>query len=364
VDQAAEAVTAANPVKHEDLASAVLLDWRRQGERPSLLEFAVRSVLVVMQHVGREGVLEVTEVATTNGTATVDPASVCPRLARPQLRASTRSGSSSSRRRLARTRTSATISCKHCGRAGRYEITVPDTKVSWMRSRRSRTSRSVDLVRLRLSPSRRVRRRRSRCARCPGTRLAVNSGGRYPSDDITQIDARFPKSSVLKAISFSTGALALRSSLRPGRRPHHACPSGNGPGEADAPRAVSLIPSPCGGLRRWSRRVCRYKRPTEQKVVTSAATPRPEADAQRSANAPTSAGREAGARSRRIVVGVIASILRTPGPVGTAIAVAPGEAAVGHAPEPDDVVVFALDGGAPRVAYERTNYPTAKGTRS
>jgi hypothetical protein len=40
--------------------------------------------------------------------------------------------------------------------------------------------------------------------------------------------------------------------------------------------------------------------------------------------------------------------------VGTAIAVAPGEAAVGHASEPDDVVVFALEGGAPRVAHEQT----------
>ncbi len=50
---------------------------------------------------------------------------------------------------------------------------------------------------------------------------------------------------------------------------------------------------------------------------------------------------------------VIASILRTPAPVGTAIAVAPGEAAVGHASEPDDVVVFALEGGAPRVAHEQ-----------
>jgi predicted amidohydrolase len=49
---------------------------------------------------------------------------------------------------------------------------------------------------------------------------------------------------------------------------------------------------------------------------------------------------------------VVASILRTPLPVGTAIAVAPGEAAVGHASEPDDVVVFVLEGGAPRVAYE------------
>jgi predicted amidohydrolase len=51
---------------------------------------------------------------------------------------------------------------------------------------------------------------------------------------------------------------------------------------------------------------------------------------------------------------VVASILRTPAPVGTAIAVAPGEAAVGHASEPHDVVVFALEGGAPRVAHEQT----------
>jgi hypothetical protein len=39
--------------------------------------------------------------------------------------------------------------------------------------------------------------------------------------------------------------------------------------------------------------------------------------------------------------------------VGTAIAVAPGRAAVGHSSEPDDVVVFALDGDGPRVIYER-----------
>jgi predicted amidohydrolase len=50
---------------------------------------------------------------------------------------------------------------------------------------------------------------------------------------------------------------------------------------------------------------------------------------------------------------VIASILGAPAPVGTAIAVAPGEAAVGHASEPDDVVVFELNGGVPRVAYEQ-----------
>ena len=42
---------------------------------------------------------------------------------------------------------------------------------------------------------------------------------------------------------------------------------------------------------------------------------------------------------------VIAEILRSLTPVRTAIAVAPGHAAVGHASEPDDIVVFALDGG-------------------
>ncbi|MBN1529405.1 MAG: hypothetical protein JW895_10120, partial [Thermoleophilaceae bacterium] len=50
---------------------------------------------------------------------------------------------------------------------------------------------------------------------------------------------------------------------------------------------------------------------------------------------------------------VMADILRSPTPVGTAIAVAPGRAAVGHASEPDDVVVFELDGDGPRVAHER-----------
>ena len=49
---------------------------------------------------------------------------------------------------------------------------------------------------------------------------------------------------------------------------------------------------------------------------------------------------------------VIADILGTSTPVGTAIAVAPGHAVVGHASQPDDVVVFALDGDGPRVAHE------------
>jgi predicted amidohydrolase len=50
---------------------------------------------------------------------------------------------------------------------------------------------------------------------------------------------------------------------------------------------------------------------------------------------------------------VIADILRSPTPVGTALAVAPGHAAVGHSSEPDDIVVFELDGDGPRVAHER-----------
>jgi predicted amidohydrolase len=50
---------------------------------------------------------------------------------------------------------------------------------------------------------------------------------------------------------------------------------------------------------------------------------------------------------------VMAEILGSPAPVGTALAVAPGEAAVGHCSEPDDVVVFALDGDGPRVMHQR-----------
>jgi hypothetical protein len=49
---------------------------------------------------------------------------------------------------------------------------------------------------------------------------------------------------------------------------------------------------------------------------------------------------------------VIAEILRSRTPVGTAIAVAPGQAAVGHASEPHDVVVFELDGDGPRVVHD------------
>jgi hypothetical protein len=53
----------------------------------------------------------------------------------------------------------------------------------------------------------------------------------------------------------------------------------------------------------------------------------------------------------------MAAILGSPTPVGTAIAITPGQAAVGHASEPDDVVVFALDAEPPRVAQERASKP-------
>jgi predicted amidohydrolase len=54
---------------------------------------------------------------------------------------------------------------------------------------------------------------------------------------------------------------------------------------------------------------------------------------------------------------VMAAIMGSPTPVGTAIAIAPGHAAVGHASEPDDVVVFELDAAPPRVAHERAPEP-------
>jgi predicted amidohydrolase len=55
---------------------------------------------------------------------------------------------------------------------------------------------------------------------------------------------------------------------------------------------------------------------------------------------------------------VIAQILRSPKPVGTAIAVAPGCAAVGYSSDPEDVVVFELQGEGPRVAHQRIGAPS------
>jgi hypothetical protein len=70
------------------------------------------------------------EVTTGNGTRVVDPASVRPRVAEAAAESV-----DEIRRVLLETATGAnrnlwtTIDCKHCGRAGRYEITVPDNKV-------------------------------------------------------------------------------------------------------------------------------------------------------------------------------------------------------------------------------------------
>jgi hypothetical protein len=68
--------------------------------------------------------------ATGNGSGTVDPSSVRPRLAEAAAESL-----DDIRRVLLETATGAnknlwaTINCKHCARAGRYEITVPDNKV-------------------------------------------------------------------------------------------------------------------------------------------------------------------------------------------------------------------------------------------
>jgi hypothetical protein len=68
--------------------------------------------------------------ATVSGVSAADPASVRPRLAEAAAESV-----EDIRRVLLETATGAnknlwaTINCKHCGRAGRYEITVPDNKV-------------------------------------------------------------------------------------------------------------------------------------------------------------------------------------------------------------------------------------------
>jgi hypothetical protein len=73
---------------------------------------------------------EEAEPIATNGSSAIDPSSVRPRLAEAAA-----ASLEDIRRVLVETATGAnrnlwaTISCKHCGRAGRYEITVPDNKV-------------------------------------------------------------------------------------------------------------------------------------------------------------------------------------------------------------------------------------------
>jgi hypothetical protein len=81
--------------------------------------------------VAQAAVVAEESVATNaNGTGTVDPSSVRPRLAEAAA-----ANVEDIRRVLLETATGAnrnlwaTINCKHCGRAGRYEITVPDNKV-------------------------------------------------------------------------------------------------------------------------------------------------------------------------------------------------------------------------------------------
>ena len=76
-------------------------------------------------------VAEPSEAATSNGGGgVVDPASVRPRLAEAAAESV-----EEIRRVLVETATGAnkklwaTITCKHCSRAGRYEVTVPDNKV-------------------------------------------------------------------------------------------------------------------------------------------------------------------------------------------------------------------------------------------
>jgi hypothetical protein len=75
-------------------------------------------------------VAEVAEPVTSNDSIAVDPSSVRPRLAEAAA-----ASLEDIRRVLLETATGAnkslwaTVNCKHCGRAGRYEITVPDNKV-------------------------------------------------------------------------------------------------------------------------------------------------------------------------------------------------------------------------------------------
>jgi hypothetical protein len=74
-------------------------------------------------------VAEATEATTGNGVPAVDPASVRPRLAEAAAESV-----DEIRRVLVETATGAnkqlwaTINCKHCARAGRYEVNVPDNK--------------------------------------------------------------------------------------------------------------------------------------------------------------------------------------------------------------------------------------------
>jgi hypothetical protein len=106
---------------HGDVASGHGTDAVKNGEH-----LPVRRKRVVQNPVRAE----ISEALTSSGTTTIDPATVRPRLAEAAAERL-----DDLQRVLLETATGAnknlwaTVSCKHCGRAGRYEIVVPDNKV-------------------------------------------------------------------------------------------------------------------------------------------------------------------------------------------------------------------------------------------
>jgi hypothetical protein len=105
-----------NAIAAEHGAEAVKRGEHLRGQRKPVVQAAV--------------VVEEAEPNTNNGRSAADPSSVRPRLAEAAAESL-----EDIRRVLLETATGAnknlwaTINCKHCGRAGRYEITVPDNKV-------------------------------------------------------------------------------------------------------------------------------------------------------------------------------------------------------------------------------------------
>jgi len=106
---------------HDDVAAERGADAVKRGEHLPVRRKRQVQVPVVAQ---------APESATSGNGSGVDPASVRPRLAEAAA-----ASLDDIRCVLVETATGAnremwaTINCKHCGRAGRYEITVPDNKV-------------------------------------------------------------------------------------------------------------------------------------------------------------------------------------------------------------------------------------------
>jgi hypothetical protein len=106
---------------HSGLVEKHGADALRRGEH-----LPTRKRRIVQKPVVAEAVTAI----TGNGTAALDPGSVRPRLAEAAAESV-----EEIRRVLLETATGAnkqlwaTVVCKHCDRAGRYEITVPDNKV-------------------------------------------------------------------------------------------------------------------------------------------------------------------------------------------------------------------------------------------